>query len=285
MKVKRAATDFTADALPATRPAVFWDCWRVRHRLLFALGGILLLFLLPLLISHLSRDVLCASVAVSDAGDEAARAAAVANLRFWFRLIDIPCWLIFSVGLAGTVRVVRQLVFGEGVFLREDFFTGVRQNGGAYAGVGLFTSLWLLLTEYAGTLRGSTGGLAYLPIISGILLLLPIGLLLLAEVAVYRATVGGLLKNAMILYFRTVPTTLAATAALLLPLLVCFVLDIAGAMLFVKYVFLVAYAVLLLPSTVMGEFLYCAYVFDKHINRKYHPEEVDKGIHRREQSK
>jgi len=50
-------------------------------------------------------------------------------------------------------------------------------------------------------------------------------------------------------------------------------------------VFLVAYAVLLLPSTVMGEFLYCAYVFDKHINRKYHPEEVDKGIHRREQSK
>ena len=107
----------------------------------------------------------------------------------------------------------------------------------------------------------------------------------LAEVAVYRATVGGLLKNAMILYFRTVPTTLAATAALLLPLLVCFVLGIAGAMLFVKYVFLVAYAVLLLPSTVMGEFLYCAYVFDKHINRKYHPEEVDKGIHRREQSK
>ncbi len=285
MKIKRAATDFTADALPATRPAVFWDCWRVRHRLLFALGGILLLFLLPLLVSHLTRDALCASVAVSDAKDEAARAAAVATLRFRFRLIDIPCWLLLSVGLAGTVRVLRQLVYGEGVFLREDFFTVVRQNGGAYAGVALFASLWFLLTEYAGTLRGSAGGLSYLPLISGVLLLLPIGLLLLAEVAVYRATVGGLLKNAMILYFRTVPTTLAAAAVLLLPPLVCFILDITGAMLFIKYVFLVAHTVLLLPPTVMGEFLYCSYVFDKHINRRYHPEEVDKGIHRREQPK
>lgn len=284
MKIKRAAKDFTADELPASRPAVFFDCWRVRYRLLLALGGILLLFCLPLFISHLTCDALCASLAASGEGDEAARAAAVISLRLLFRLIDIPCWLILSVGLSGTVRVVRQLVFGEGVFLREDFFTGVRQNGGVYLGVFFFASLWLLLTEYSGALLGSAGGFAYLPLFSGVLLLVPTGILLLAEAAVYRATVGGLLKNAVILYFRSVPTTLAAAITVLFPAVVCTILDAVGVMIFIKYIFLAVYAVLLLPATVMGVFLYCAFVFDRHINAKYHPEEVDKGIHRRRKS-
>lgn len=284
MKIKRAAQDFTADGLPASRPAVFFDCWKIRHRLLLALGGILLLFCLPLFVSHLTRDVLCASVAVGD-GEAAARAAAILSLRLWFRLVDIPCWLILSVGLAGVIRVVRQLVFGEGVFLRNDFLTGIRQNGGVTAGIFLTGALWLLLTEFMGTLTGSVGGLRYLPLVSGVLLLLPVGLLLFFETAVYRATVGGLLKNAMILYFRTVPTTLAAAVPLLIPFAVCTLFDTLGAMLFVKYVFLIGYAVLLLPSTVMGDFLYCTSVFDRHINRKYHPEEVDRGIHRHEQTK
>lgn len=280
MKIKRAARDFTAGDLPATRPAVFFDCWKIRHRLLFGLGGILLLFLLPLLISRFGRDVMCASVAAADMADEAARNAAILNIRLWFRLIDIPCILILSVGLSGALRVVRQLAWGEGVFFREDFLTGIRQNGRAVAGLSAAAALWLLLTEYIGTLSGSAGGLRYLPLISGVLLLVPVALLFFFEVGVYTAKPTALIKNALILYFRTAPATLAAAAALLLPAVVCAVLDGVGTPLFAKYLFLPAYAVLLLPGTLLGEFLYCASVFDRHINQKYHPEEVDRGIHR-----
>lgn len=280
MKIKRAATDFTADSLPASRPAVFFDCCKVRHRLLFALGGILLLFCLPLFVSHFTRDVMCA-YAVADTPDDATRVSAVLTIRMWFRLIDIPCLLLLSVGLAGTLRVVRQLVFGEGVFLREDFTTGIRQNGGSIASLFFLGGLWLLLTEWLGTLRGSTGGLSYLPLFSGILLLLPIGFLLFFEAGVYQAKFSALLKNAVILYFRSVPTTLVAILPLLLPLAVSAMLDAFGALLLVKYAVLLLWALLLFPLTLLGESLYCNYLFDKHINGKYHPEAVDRGIHRK----
>ena len=63
MKIKRAATDFTPDGLPHTRPQVFVDCIKIRHRLLFRLGGVLLLFALPLVCLLLTHDVTLATIA------------------------------------------------------------------------------------------------------------------------------------------------------------------------------------------------------------------------------
>ena len=285
MKIRRATRDFTAADLPKNRPAVFFDCWKIRYRLLFALGGLLLVFCLPLLACHFTRDVMCASAAAAEGMDEAARRAAVATIRMYFSLIDIPCWLVLSVGLSGALRILRQLVWGEGIFFWEDFLTGIRTNGKPAALLFGLGALWGVLCELTGNLSGASGGLGYLPYISGVVLLLPIALLLFCEIAVYQSGFPTLLRNAVILYFRTLPTTLAAAVPLLLPVLVTGILDAFPVPLFVRYVFLLVYVFLLLPSTVMGEFLYASFVFDRHINRRLHPEYVDKGIHREQGGK
>ena len=91
MKIKRAATDFTPDGLPHTRPQVFVDCIKIRHRLLFRLGGVLLLFALPLVCLLLTHDVTLATIASHTDVAEEERLRQMFSADMYFRLSYIGC--------------------------------------------------------------------------------------------------------------------------------------------------------------------------------------------------
>lgn len=284
MKIKRAATDFTADGLPHTRPQVFVDCIKIRHRLLFRLGGVLLLFALPLVCLLLTHDVTLATIASHTDVAEEERLRQMFSADMYFRLSYIVAYIVLGVGMAGTARVVRQLAWGEGVFFRRDFFDGVKLNGGAYAVVfGLFgvTRFICAFMDTATAANTAMAVVKYMPSVTAVVLLAPVGLLVLNQAVVYKSKLLKLTKNAFLMYIKTLPTTFIGTLCALLPFFGVTLVEMFAVPVYVKALFVALYVALLLPLTQLGEFLYCNMLFDRFINSVSHPQMVDKGVWRK----
>lgn len=287
MKTKRAETDFTADSLPHTRLQVFWDCIRIRHRLLFACGGLLLAFALPLVALLLTRDAVLASIAadVGIADSDKLRQMFYADIIF--HLGYIVGYALLGLGLAGTARVIRQLAWAEGVFLRRDFTDGIRLNGGVYVIVFVLLGAVRLVCAVMDQATANDivwAAVKYMPSVTAVVLLAPIALLVLNQAAVYQSKVLKLCKNATLMYFRTLPTTFVATLCALLPYAGTMLLESFPVPVYAKPLFVALYVCVLLPFTQLGEFLYCSSLFDKFINHTSHPQMVDKGVWRKPQA-
>lgn len=283
MKIKRAETDFTADGLPHNRLQLFFDCLKIRHRLFFAAGGILLLFALPLLVLLLTHDATCAKILADSAKSYEDKAKLIFYNDLYFGLGNIVGYVVFGLGLSGTARVLRQLTWGEGIFFGRDFVDGVKLNGGAYAIVFAFVGIvrFICSVMNAATANGFFWAvIKYMPLVLSVFLLAPVALLLLAEVAVYKSKLLRLVKNAVLMYLQTLPSTFLATLCALLPFVGIAVIGAFAVPVYTKTLFVTLYVVLLLPVTQFGELLYCNMLFDKFINVEFYPEMVDKGVRR-----
>ena len=283
MKIKRAESDFTADGLPHNRFQLFFDCLKIRHRLLFAAGGVLLLFALPLLILLLTHDATCAKIFADGATANEDKAMWLFYTDLFFGLGNIVGYVILGLGLAGTARVLRQLSWGEGIFFGRDFADGIKLNGGAYAIVFALVGVVRLVCSVMNGAQANEffwAVIKYMPLVSSVFLLAPVALLLLAEIAIYKSKLLRLTKNAVLMYFKTLPSTFLATLCALLPFVGMAVIGAFSVPVYAKTLFVTLYVVLLLPVTQFGELLYCNMLFDKFINAEFYPEMVDKGVTR-----
>ncbi len=159
MKKKAKVNDYEVKSLPATRKEQFFDILRHRYFLLLGLGAIFLVFALPLLGGLAYRDFSLLGLESSELSSNEKE-----TLRFGveiiFSLIFFASLLVLSVGLSGISKVLRQLLYDEPVFLKEDFFSGIKENFKQYFLLSLILALfWLaahLLSYFASNwiLRG-----------------------------------------------------------------------------------------------------------------------------------
>ena len=150
MKLEKAGQDFNKESLPKNRKELFFDCIKQRFGLIMLTSFVLFLFTLPLLVVLFIKDAYLISVGVSFENKEITEAnyetmyLMVTNFGY---LASIPCFLILSVGLAGALRVFRQLVWQEGVFFKEDFFDGIKLNFKHYLIYGLIFGICFYLSN------------------------------------------------------------------------------------------------------------------------------------------
>lgn len=131
MKQKVAKTDFSEQNLPHNRKEVFFDCVKLYWQKLLLLGLIMLVCAVPLLTVSAVCDTVQQGLSrqLEDGViDKVAYNGQTAWLRFAEALIDIPCYVIVCVGLSGTVRVTRQMIWAEPLFFANDFADGIKQN-------------------------------------------------------------------------------------------------------------------------------------------------------------
>lgn len=279
MKKRQVAkSDFTFAQLPHTRREVFFDCLKLRFGTIVLCGLMLLLFALPLLSVYAVRDVVLLSVyrSLADGAVGEAQAALYAGqMHFYASLAAVAGWSVFSVGLAGVSRVIRQLIWGEPIFFRTDFRKGVRQSAGTYAAVAAVSSGVWCLYALCDAFFTVPAPVACLPL--GILLfaLIPVALYMLSQSTVYRVGFARSAANGLAFYLRNIWQSLLFT---LLAAAVC----LFGLLPFTvaKYLGVALLIMLAVPLFWMAWLLYSNRVFDVFINRDSFPEYFDKGVYR-----
>lgn len=276
MKQKVAKTDFSEQNLPHNRKEVFFDCVKLYWQKLLLLGLIMLACAVPLLTVSAVCDTVQQGLSrqLEDGViDKVTYNGQTAWLRFVEALIDIPCYVIVCVGLSGTVRVTRQMIWAEPLFFANDFADGIKQNWLTFCLCGFLVSL---LNVYLAFAESSGGGLpAYLPLGVVTIVVLPTALWMMAASSVYNIGIGKNITNSFVLYIKTPFVTwlfVALFASVAIPGLIGFVA--------LRCIFLAVFIVVLLPALVMLWQLVCYSYFDKFINKQAYPEIVDKGIWR-----
>lgn len=279
-KFKYSQTDYTRNMLPQNRRQVFWDVLQLQWQRLLLLGLLLLLFYLPLLLSVVTKDIYVSNLYASlEGADDAQRLQAgqtLANLDLIRSLVNILFLVIFAVGFSGTLRVVRQYGWGENVHMSTDLGKGIRENYLHTAAIfGIAGILYCLCLTVYYTAPSYTSAIlsvfSLLPIGISLLVVLPVLMIALVMIPVYRNPLGATLKNAFFIYTRCLLKVLLA--------MLCSLSIWIPAMLpnFYCHVFGSLFAILLTPFALLGWTLFCYNCFDRHLNPAVCPQLVGKG--------
>ncbi len=280
-KPKVAKKDFTGDNLPHSRRDVFRDVLKNRWKDLLKLGALLLLFSLPLLVFGAVGEINAANIYAeykNGAISAETCASEVAASNGAFALIKIIGYIIFSVGIAGSARVLRQIIWDEPLFFFEDFKDGIKIYGGQFA---LAMFLYGLCAYTAVFFSSATNGILYAIALGlGVFILLPAMFFWLSERTVYASRIGENIRNGFMFYVRTLFKSIGMLLLAFLPFTLEYVLEFFGLYNFIfKYSYLLICTFLFLPLGIMLWLLYTYSVFDKYINAELFPEILHKGFY------
>lgn len=280
-KPKVAKIDFTEASLPHSRRDVFRDVLKNRWKDLLKLGALLLLFSLPLLVFGAVGEINAANIYAeykNGAISAETCASEVAASNGAFALIKIIGYLIFSVGIAGSARVLRQIIWDEPLFFFEDFKDGIKIYGGQFA---LAMFLYGLCAYTAVFFSSATNGILYaIALELGVFILLPAMFFWLSERTVYASRIGENIRNGFMFYVRTLFKSIGMLLLAFLPFILEYVLEFFGLYNFIfKYSYLLICTFLFLPLGIMLWLLYTYSVFDKYINAELFPEILHKGFY------
>lgn len=275
---KAAAAEFTEQMLPHNRKQQFFDCIKMRYVLFGGIGAVLLLFLLPWIVSGIYRDFTFIGFEAKLSGGEISRDeyfAMRSSVSMVVSIINIPCITFASVGFAGSARVIRQLVWGEGVFFKDDFIQGIKSNGLSYAVIFFFGGALSCINEIVSSFLYPVEILKYVPYAITVVFLLPLALYLLSQAVVYKNGLMQSLKNSGVLYVRYAPYTLVFLLILISPAFMGFI-----PLVFVKYLLYVLLILFALPPFLLAWLLFCFSIFDKHINSRLYPQLYMRGLYK-----
>lgn len=272
-KPKIAQTDFEANMLPATRREVFWDVVKLHFPKLALCGMVSLLFTLPFLFTTMARDNLQASfyeISLSGSRDDETVLVYLTTYQNVIALVEVPCFLLLSVGLAGLARIVKRFAWEEPVRVGEDFIKGIAQNWKHYLLLGLLTGLANFACRYVGQIMGGFGEI--FPVLLSVLTLGPLAAFLTAIIAVYDLHFSECLKYALLLYGKNAPKTLLTASICFLPFIPQMLPNI--------YCHTIGRLVssLAIPFVMLAWFLFTFSCLDRNINRDRYPDLVDRGL-------
>lgn len=280
-KPKVAKIDFTEASLPHSRRDVFRDVLKNRWKDLLKVGALLLLFSLPLLVFGAVGEINAANIYAeykNGAISAETYASEVAASNGAFALIKIIGYIIFSVGIAGSARVLRQIIWDEPLFFFEDFKDGIKIYGGQFA---LAMFLYGLCSYTVVFFSSAANGILYAIALGlGVFILLPAMFFWLSERTVYANKIGENIRNGFMFYVRTLFKSIGMLLLAFLPFTLEYVLEFFGLYNFIfKYSYLLICTFLLLPLGIMLWLLYTYSVFDKYINAELFPEILHKGFY------
>lgn len=271
MKKKVSQIDYSKAMLPRTRKAQFGDCFKMNYSVLLKCGLMLLVFFTPLVGFSFFMDFYYVSL-MSHTAEEVKQTILVYKWILNGGLILTS--YIALLGFSGVIHVLRNLIWGEGIFFKEDFAEGIKQNAGKntlfavifsifYAGAYVVYSLFpTLIVSWFGLILFA---LVFLPIYFWIMFLNN----------TYDSKFGQLLKNSLFFYARTIGWSLVG---ILMPLVLLGLYFIPFYLVWLKYIILVLFIVFVFPIIVLIMNLYATSRFDVYINKENYPDYFMRGL-------
>ena len=281
-RYKIANQDYEASMLPQTRRALFADILKLQWRKFVLLGGILVLFSLPIIVLNLLRDGYAIGLyySVENATEEAKLQAnyQLLSMEIWKSVLQVIPFLICGIGLSGVIRVIRQFAWSENVNIPTDFGRGVKDNIRPILVLAFMTGGILAVSHYRYYLAAvyqtdRMWMMCIIPVAFSALFLLPIFAISLVMIPIYKSPIFQIFRMAFLVYIKSfvrvlfgVLLTIAPSVLGMLPNTFChFVFGLLAA--------------LSAPVFLLGWTLFCYNRFDEDINPVVCPELIDRGLY------
>ena len=288
-KLKTASRDLSKEELPANRVQVFFDVIRNRWKTLLGVGMLLYLFFLPLLLLSSAEELISIQIlgefkeGILDAG----RMRDYMQVTYTIAgVLKAVVFGIFSVGISGGVRILKRLIWAEGIQFSHDFTMGIRENGKKMFLLFFVVGIVVMMEKTAPYILSDASGLSengYTLVRSlltavGTCFLLPIGAFVFSQIVFYENRLLAMIKNSIAFCGSTLIRTYGILMLMYLPYMgILHFCNIT-----VKTLVNSVFCIVLLPLVFMIWLLYSCAVFDRFVNQKWYPDIVDKGIWRKE---
>ena len=271
MKQKVSRIDYSKAMLPRTRREQFSDCFKMNYALILKCGLLLFTFALPLIGFCLFMDFYYVSLS------QHATEAVDQTLLIFFYLYNLGVVILcvpIVVGLGGVTHVLRNFIWGEGIFFKSDIGLGIKENTGKNVLFFLFLGIFYLLSYFIYSMFG-VPIVSYLPLALFALILFPIYLWIVFLNNTYKSGFGALLRNGTFFYVKSLGWSLLGSI-MLLSLVALLVIPIY--LIWIKYLIVALFFIFLLPIVILLMTLYSTYKFDNYINKETYPDHFLKGL-------
>ena len=271
-KPKAPQKAFEIDMLPSSRKAQFFDLLRHRFFFFVGVGALSLLFSLVLLGGAFMKDACILNINGSAVSEEEKTSYIFAAklISYGIKGLGFP---LLGLGLSGLSAALKNLLWNEPVFIKEDFRSGIKENGGRFAGIGF---LWGLLCFAEGFIGLLFSNLPWFEaVIFGINLafIFPILLTSLWMSLYYANSFGETIQKSAVFYFRHFPLLFLSCLCLFLPFFGEYI-----PIFVVKYGVLLVWMVLVFPFALLFSLLLHLHYFDEDVNAAQFPSYYQRGL-------
>ncbi len=260
MRRKVSKIDYSKASLPRSRKVQFFDCFKMNYLLIFKCGLMLLLFFVPMIAFSFFADFYYVSL-MSNAVEEIEQTQLVYDYLLNIGLILFS--FIALIGITGVIYVLRNFIWGEGIFFASDFARGIKQNGGKNIAFAAIFSLFYALAFFIFSLFPDAI-ISLIPIIIFAFIFLPVYFWIILLNNFYSSKWKDLFRNGLFFFIRTIGWSLLGSLMLILLVGLLF---IPFEFIWIKYIVLIAYIVFLLPIILLVMVLYSTSIFDEYINK------------------
>lgn len=272
-KIKYSKSDFDPIFLPKNRKQVFCDCYKTRFSLILKIGVYLLLFALPSIVGIFIFDLINISINSMYSGEELQRALLMNDLfkSLTFGILFFIC----LVGIAGILRIIRQFVWGEGIYYIDDFKLGLKNNykymaiSTAFIAI-LYFATMVVFNLFIGSFIG------WVAIIIFVLIVFPIYVWALLLVNTYASSFKEYFKNALFFYIKNIFISIPLSILLFIPAVT--VLLTSPTLLSLKFILIFVLVIFYYPALLIVWVLIANASFDKYLNQEFYPDYFRKGM-------
>lgn len=271
MKQKVSRIDYSKAMLPRTRREQFLDCFKMNYSVLVKCGLLLLLFALPLIAFCIFMDFYYVSIM-----EHTTEAVEQTRLVFFYLYnigVVVFCFPIV-IALSGVIHILRNFIWGEGLFFKSDIIIGIKENTGKNALFLLIFGIFYLLSYFIYSMF-RVPVVSYFPLVLFAFVLFPIFLWCLFLNNTYKSNFGSLFRNSAFFYVKSIGWSLLG--ALTLISLVTLLL-IPLYFVWLKYIIVAIFFLFVLPIIILTMILYTTSKFDEYINKENYSTYYLKGL-------
>lgn len=272
MKKVIKTKDFDKSDLPSTRKEQFFDLLKHRFFFLLGLGVILLLFFIPLFASIVYKDL--AILGINQSNMEAnEKSSSLFFISLLFSFLVMMGLLIFSIGLAGVMKLLKQLIYDEPIFFKDDFLSGIKENFKSFLLISFLTGLLNLISNTIAILFDNVLIVKILFPALNFALFYPVLFVCIFLSSTYSNNLMTTIKSSIVIYIKHFPTVF-----------LCFVLTYGVTffqyidIMLLKYLLILFVLLIYFPILFLSSYLNQIRIYDSLINKDQFPSYYLKGL-------